>query len=253
MPLTQLGPVARRLHRLLGAHRVRELTDAELLGRFAASREEDAFAVLLRRYGPLVLGVCRRVLRHEQDAEDAFQATFLILARRAGAIRKREALGSWLYGVAYRVAMRAQQQAARRRAREAQTTAVAAGDPAWKAAWQEVQVLLDEAIHGLPEKYRTAFVLCCVEGYPQAEAARRLGVKEGTVWSRLAQARKLLRERLARRGVALSAVPAPLVGVTATAATLFAGDGAVPTGTVAENVLSLAKGVEKTMFPTTKT
>src|SRR6516162_6049171 len=118
MPLTQLGPVARRLHRLLGAHRVRELTDAELLGRFAASREEDAFAVLLRRHGPLVLGVCRRVLRHEQDAEDAFQATFLTLARHARSIRRTDAVGSWLYRVAHRIATKAGVNMARRKTLE---------------------------------------------------------------------------------------------------------------------------------------
>src|SRR5262245_37915772 len=97
MPQTQLGPVARHLHRMLGAHRVRELSDAQLLERFVTHREEDAFTVLLRRHGPLVLGVCRRVLRREQDAEDAFQATFLTLARRAGSIRRADAVGSWLY------------------------------------------------------------------------------------------------------------------------------------------------------------
>jgi RNA polymerase sigma factor (sigma-70 family) len=262
-----LGAAVRHIRKLTTSEAGRAATDGELIAAFSAHNDQAAFAGLVRRYGPLVLGVCRRVLRQEQDAEDAFQATFLVLARRAGTIRKRESLASWLHGVAYRVAMRARHQAARRRAREAQTKAAAPGDPSWKAAWQEVQAVLDEEIQALPEKCRAAFVLCCVEGYPQAEAARRLGVKEGTVWSRLAQARKLLQARLARRGVALSAVlaatalaagrapavPAPLVGVTATAATLFAGDGAVPTGTVAENVLSLAKGVEKTMFPTTKT
>src|SRR5262245_18402424 len=107
MPQTQLGPVARQLHRLLGAHRTRELSDAELLNRFATSRQDDAFAVLVRRHGPLVLGVCRRVLRHEQDAEDAFQATFLTLARHAGSIRRTAAVGSWLYRVAHRIATKA--------------------------------------------------------------------------------------------------------------------------------------------------
>ncbi len=260
----QLGAVLRHIRRLRtsvgGAG-----TDGELVAAFSAHNDQAAFAGLVRRYGPLVLGVCRRVLRQEQDAEDAFQATFLVLARRAGTIRKRESLGSWLHGVAYRVAMRARQQAVRRRAREARAATAVPGDPSWQAAWQEVQVILDEEIRALPEKYRAAFVLCCLEGCPQAEAARRLGVKEGTVWSRLAQARRLLRERLARRGVALSAVlaatalaagrapavPAALAAATVKAASLFAGAGAVPAGAVAANVLGLARGVQKSMFPTT--
>jgi RNA polymerase sigma factor (sigma-70 family) len=265
MANAQLGAVVRHIRRLRALEAGRPGTDGELIAAFSARNDQAAFAGLLERYGPLVLGVCRRVLRQEQDAEDAFQATFLVLARRAGAIRKRESLGSWLHGVAYRVAMRARQQAARRRAREAQAKAAAPGDPSWKAAWQEVQVVLDQEVQALPEKYRAAFVLCCVEGCPQAEAARRLGVKEGTVWSRLAQARQLLQKRLARRGVALSAVlaatalaagrapavPTPLATTTVKVATLFARAGTVPAGTAAANVLGLAKGVQKTMSPTT--
>jgi len=261
---TQLGAVVRHIRRLRLLEAGGAGTDGELIAAFSTRNDQTAFAGLVQRYGPLVLGVCRRVLHNEHDAEDAFQATFLVLARRAGTIRKRESLGSWLHGVAYRVAMRSRQQAARRREREAQAKTVAPGDPSWKAAWQEVQVVLDEEIQALPEKYRAAFVLCCVEGYPQAEVARRLGVKEGTVWSRLAQARKLLQDRLARRGLALSAVlaatalvdqasavPAPLAAATVKAATLFAGAGTVPAGTVAAHVLGLAKGVQKTMFSTT--
>ena len=262
---TQLGVVIRHIRRLRTSKGTGTGSDDELVAAFSARNDQAAFAGLVRRYGPLVLGVCRRVLRQEQDAEDAFQATFLVLARRAGAIRKRDSLSSWLHGVAYRVAMRARQQAARRRVHEGQAKAAAPGDPSWQAAWQEVQVILDEEVHALPEKYRAAFVLCVLEGCPQAEAARRLGVKEGTVWSRLAQARKLLQDRLARRGVALSAVlaatalaasrapavSAPLTAAAVKAATLFASAGAVPADTVAANVLGLAKGVQKTMFPTT--
>src|SRR5262245_59772917 len=200
---TQLGAVVRHIRRLRSQEAGRAETDGELIAAFSARNDQAAFAGLVERYGPLVLGVCRRVLRREQDAEDAFQATFLVLARRAGAIRKRASLGSWPHGGAHRVARRARQQAARRRAREARAKTVAPGDPSWKAAWQEVQVILDEEIQALPEKHRAAFVLYCLEGCPQAEVARRLGVKEGTVWSRLARARKLLQARLARRGVAL--------------------------------------------------
>ncbi len=262
MANTQLDAVVRQIRKL----RAVEAGDDELITAFSAHRDPTAFAGLVERYGPLVLGVCRRVLRQEQDAEDAFQATFLVLSQRAGTIRKRESLSSWLHGVAFRVAMRARQQATRRRAREAQSKTVPPDDPSWKAAWREVQVVLDEEIQALPEKYRSVFVLCCVEGCPQAEVARRLGIKEGTVWSRLAQARKLLQDRLARRGVALSAVlaatalaagrapavPVTLAAVTVKAATLFA-TGTLPAGTVAANVLGLAKGVHKTMIPTLKT
>jgi RNA polymerase sigma factor (sigma-70 family) len=140
---TQLGAVVRHLRRLRSLEEGRAGSDGELIAAFTARNDQAAFAGLVERYGPLVLGVCRRVLRQEQDAEDAFQATFLVLAQSAGAIRKRESLGSWLYGVAYRVAMRARQQAARRRAKEAQARAAAPGDPGWKAAWQEVQAVLD--------------------------------------------------------------------------------------------------------------
>ncbi len=254
---TQLGAVVRHIRRIGAAEGGRKM-DEELLAAFAAGNDQAAFAGLVTRYGPLVLGVCRRVLRHEHDAEDAFQATFLVLARGAGAIRKRESLGSWLHGVAYRVAMRAKRQAELRRTHEGRARTVAPGDPAWKAAWQEVQVLLDEEIQELPEKCRAAFVLCCLDGVAQAEAARRLGVKEGTVWSRLAQARKLLKERLARRGVSLAALLAAgaLTGRAtavplALSASVASGAGAVPAGTVAAHVLALAKGVEKTMLLTT--
>ncbi len=261
----QLGAVARHLRRLRSREEGRAGSDGELLVAFTARNDQAAFAGLVERYGPLVLGVCRRVLRQEQDAEDAFQATFLVLARNAGAIRKRASLGSWLFGVAYRVAMRAKQQTARRRAKEAQARAAGPDDPGWKAAWQEVQAALDEEIQTLPERQRAVFVLCCLQGLPQAEVARRLGVKEGTVSSRLARARELLQARLARRGVALSAVlaaaelaagatqavPARLAAAAVQAATLFARAGAVPAGAVADKVLGLATGVQKTMFRNT--
>src|SRR4051794_6447185 len=164
---TRLGAVVRHLRRLRSREEGGAGSDGELIAAFTARNDQAAFAGLVERYGPLVWRVCRRGLRPEQDAEDALPATFLLPAPHARAIRKRESLGSWLYGVAYRVAMRARQQAARRRAKEAQARVAAPGDPGWKAAWQEVQAVLDEEVQALPEKQRAVFVLCCLEGLPQ--------------------------------------------------------------------------------------
>jgi RNA polymerase sigma factor (sigma-70 family) len=181
-------------------------TDRQFLAAFTARGDEAAFAALVGRHGPMVLRVCRRVLRQEQDAEDAFQATFLVLARKAGSIRRTEALASWLHGVAHRVALRARRDAGRRRVHEREARAMPANTGAGEADWREIQAALDEEIRSLPEKYRAPFVLCFLEGKSRAEAAGELGLKEGTVWSRLSQARKLLQERLGRRGIALPAL-----------------------------------------------
>src|SRR5206468_2732182 len=157
-----------------------------------------AFAALVQRHGALVLAVCRRILHEEEDALDAFQAVFILLVRNAASIRKRSALGSWLHGVAHRTAVNARRAAAIRRKHERQAKALEApATPAWEAAWREVQMLLDEEIQRLPAKYREPFILCCLENRGCAEAGQRLRLKEGTVWSRLDQARKRLKQRLA--------------------------------------------------------
>jgi RNA polymerase sigma factor (sigma-70 family) len=202
----RLGSVLRQIHRLAAVHPRQAETDQELVRRFTTTKDRQAFETLVRRHGSLVLSVCRRVLRQEQDAEDAFQATFLVLARKAASIRDAGALASWLYGVAYRMARSAKRAAGRRRTHEARAEALLPKDPSWETAWREVQTVLDDEIGRLPERLRAPFLLCYLEGHGRAEAARQLGLKEGTVWSRLAQARKQLQRRLGRRGIALSAV-----------------------------------------------
>jgi RNA polymerase sigma factor (sigma-70 family) len=204
-----LGCVLHHLRRA-AAPPVEQQSDGELLHTFISRRDEAAFAALVRRHAALVLSVCRHVLGHEQDAEDAFQATFLVLARKAPSIRKQASLASFLHGVAYRLSLRAKRDAVRRRLHEARAPVRAARDDTVELAWREVQALVEEEIARLPETYRTPFVLCHLQGLGRAEAARVLGVKEGTVWSRLTQARRRLQMRLARRGVILSAALAAL-------------------------------------------
>ncbi len=200
----------RRLRSLMAAHQNQEQSDEQLLSAFAERREEIAFAALVRRHGPMVLSVCRRVLGHEQDAEDAFQATFLVLAQRAASLRNKNALASFLHGTAYHLASKAKRAAGRRRKYENSLGALrqprSPADPAEDLLWREVRLLLDEEIARLPEKFRSVFVLCCLEELSQAEAGRLLGLKEGTVANRLAEARKRLSQRLTRRGLELTAV-----------------------------------------------
>ena len=172
--------------------------DGELLEEFVARRDEAAFEALLRRHGPMVLGVCRRVLSDCNDADDAFQATFLVLIRNAGSLSRPELLGNWLYGVAYRTAARLRAQAAARQRRERQAMHELAAPPAEDPAWREVRSLLDEELNRLPERYRRPFVLCHLEGLTNEEAARRLGCPKGTVASRASRARERLRDRLER-------------------------------------------------------
>jgi RNA polymerase sigma factor (sigma-70 family) len=174
------------------------------LQRFATYRDEEAFAELVQRNGALVLGVCRRVLGHAQDAEDAFQATFLVLARKARSIRRQQSLGSWLYKVAYRTALRARALAAQRKVRE---TAARERQPVLQfteTPEEELRPVLDEEVRRLPEKYRAPVLLCYLQGRTNEEAARQLHCPTGTLKVRLLRARELLRRRLVRRGVALS-------------------------------------------------
>jgi RNA polymerase sigma factor (sigma-70 family) len=200
-------------------------TDADLLARFAADRDGLAFAALVARHGPMVLAVCRRVLRHRQDAEDAFQAAFLVLARRAAGLAPAVPLGGWLHGVAYRTALAARRVRAARRAREAKAARVGEVGPEEAGLSTELREALDRELAALPEVYRAALVACELEGLTRREAALRLGWAEGTLSSRLARARELLARRLRRCGLV-----APAAGLGAVAApAAVAGELAEPT------------------------
>lgn len=263
MATAPLGTVLRHIERLVAGRDVLEWTDRRLLDDFAARRDETAFAALVARHGPMVLRVCRRLLHHEQDAEDAFQATFLVLARNGASIRKREAVADWLHGVAYRTAMKAKRSAARRRNHEGRLKA-AAPTAEEGPTWEDVQAILDEEIQRLSQPYRAAFVLCVLEGKSGPEAAAVLGCKGGTVSSRLTRARQQLQQRLARRGVKLSlllaalavaedigkaGVPLALIHATVRNRLLVAAGGTAA-GLIPSHVAILAEGVTKAMFLT---
>jgi RNA polymerase sigma factor (sigma-70 family) len=237
-------------------------TDGQLLGQFLAQRDEAAFAALVRRHGPMVLGVCRRVLGNADDADDAFQATFLILVRKADSLRARAVLGDWLHGVARRTALNARRLAARQRAREQVLARPEAQGEGVRDDWLP---LLDEELSRLPEKYRLPIVLCDLEGRTRREAAEQLAWPEGTVAGRLARGRALLARKLTRHGQALSAgsvaavlaqnavsasVPAELVRSTGMAARLFAAGTGAASGVISAQVAALTEGVVRAMFLT---
>src|SRR4051794_18681135 len=203
------GSVLREIRTLYTVGALGGLTDSQLLDRFLArgGDAEDAFAALVHRHGAKVLGVCRRMLPASHDAEDAFQATFLVLARRAASIGRREQLGSWLYGVAVRTAKEARRRAARQRAIERQMMNVSRFESERPEDRDDLVLLLDEELNRLPERYRSALVACELEGKSRREAAGQLGIPEGTLSTHLARGRKLLHERLLRRGINLGVGP----------------------------------------------
>src|SRR5438552_1696196 len=190
--------------RKLAARGQNPTSDRELLRRFTAQRDESAFAALVERHGGMVLGVCRRILHNGHDAEDASQAAFLVLARKATTPQWQESVAGWLYGVAYRVALKARDAAARRHAHEGRVGPRRAPDPLADITLRELQGMLDEELNCLPEKYRSPVVLCCLEGAARDEAAQQLGWSVQTVKGRLERGRELLRSRLGRRGLSLS-------------------------------------------------
>jgi RNA polymerase sigma factor (sigma-70 family) len=250
----RIGTVLRHVRRLAAARHAESTPDRTLLERFVADRDEAAFEALVRRHGPMVLGVCRRVLRHPQDTEDAFQAAFLVLARRAAAVRKSDSLGSWLHGVAYRVAANLRRDLARRHARETVVADPPESAAAAEVSWQDVRLALDEELARLPERFQAPLVLCYLEGKTRDEAARELGWSVGTLRGRLERGRDLLRSRLTRRGLALSAA---LLGAAlshdASAAlpdTVIAAAVKIAAGAVPAHVAVLAGGVLRTMFVT---
>jgi RNA polymerase sigma factor (sigma-70 family) len=255
----------RNLNTLFHCGTAGQLSDAELLNRFVASRDaaaEAAFAALVERHGAMVLGVCRRVLGNRHSAEDAFQATFLVLARKASAIARREQLASWLYGVARHTALDARARAIRQQSKEKRLGSMLPVERPDQTETSELRAILDEELARLPERYRAAIVLCELEGLTRRQAAGRLGVSEGTLSSRLARAKEQLRNRLTRRGLALSAaglasalsqeahavIVAPaLVDSTIRVATLVAA-GSSLAGVVSTSVATLTEGVLTAML-----
>jgi RNA polymerase sigma factor (sigma-70 family) len=246
MTSAQTHPVLRHIRELAAAETTTRLPDRELLERFAVGHEETAFAALVRRHGPMVLGVCHRVLHDVHDVEDAFQATFLILARKAGSAGRRASLGTWLYQVAYHAALRARQRTAVRRRHEEKALPRRQPDPLAEVTGRELMSALDEELHKLPERLRAPLVLCYLEGKARDEAARELGCSLGTLKRRLEQGRAGLHARLARRGIAPAAllaagmgaatVPSALAAATVSAARLVA---AGNPAAVPERVVSL--------------
>jgi RNA polymerase sigma factor (sigma-70 family) len=263
MPTSSMSTVIPQLHKAICLQDELGMTDAELLERFIEHRDEAAFAVLIRRHGSMVMGVCLRVVRNHQDAEDAFQATFLVLVRKATSIASRGLLANWLYGVAYNTALKAKVSNIKRQAKEKQVATmpdpVMSGQELWN---DDRKALLDQEISRLPKKYRVPILLCDLEGKTRKEAAQELGCPEGSLSSRLSRARGMLAKRLARHGLAVSGgslaaalsdhaasacVPTSAVASTIHAATLFAtGNRAM----ISVHVIALAEGVLKAMLIT---
>ncbi len=249
MPDTRVRTLFRRTRILTPP--IDSRSDADLLTRFLDQRDEAAFESLVRRHGPLVLAACRSALHNPADADDAFQATFLVLVRRAGAIRDRSALGGWLYRVAYRVARKLRASPG--------FVALTEEPPARRDEARDVRRILDEEIARLPEQYRLVVDLCYVVGRTTDEAASRLGWAKGTVLTRLAWARKRLRSRLTQRGVTLAvgslatALGRPALGVssemvfTTVRAAVAVAAGDVIAGVVSARTVSLTEGVVRTM------
>jgi RNA polymerase sigma factor (sigma-70 family) len=239
------------------------LSDRQLLEIYLAQRDDAAYSVLLRRHSALVWAVCRRILGSHHDAEEAFQATFLVLVRRAASIASRDQLANWLYGVAHRTALKARAARGRRQARERQVADMPEPQGEQEGLWSKLLPVLDQELSRLPDKYRTAIVLCDLEGKTRKEAAKALRLPEGTVASRLTRGRAMLAARLRRHGLAVSGgtvaaaiaanaeavcVPVSVVWGTIKAATLLAAGQTAATGAMSAQVAALTEGVVRAMF-----
>jgi RNA polymerase sigma factor (sigma-70 family) len=246
MALGALAGIVPRLRHALHA----TTSDADLLDRFVSERDAAAFEALVRRHGPMVFAVCRRILRHAQDAEDAFQATFLILVYKAASVSPRSKLAGWLHGVAQKTALKARQRATRRTEVESQAPARGADAPP-NSACDEAELLLDQELAGLPDRYRLPIIMCDLEGRLRSEVASALSCSEGTLSSRLTRGRRMLADRLKRRGVHLS-VGALVVILTERTAALaepvIASLSPAALTAVSPSVAQLATGVMKSMF-----
>ncbi len=249
------------IRRVVGALERRTETDQELLRRFVDRRDESAFTAVIRRHGPMVLRVAWRTLQNEHDAEDVFQATFLVLSQKADTLRRQASLGSWLYGVAYRLALKAKAMAGECRKREQRVLATPVATPLAQITVQEAQAILDQELNRLPKKLREPVVLCCLEGLARDEAAQQIGCPASVLKSRLEQARERLRQRLLARGLTLpcgwgaflllegaaeATVARALIGSTARAANAVAAGQAART-VVAAKVAALTEGMVQAM------
>ena len=263
MATRQMSEVTQHLRRAVLLHEGAGLTDGQLLQDYITHCDEAALAALVCRHGPMVWGVCRRVLRNYHDAEDAFQATFLVLVRKAASVVPREMAANWLYGVAHQTALKARATAAKRRAREGQVAEMPEPAATEPERWTDLQPLLDQELSRLPDKYRVAIILCDLEGKTRKEAARQLGVPDGTLAARLARGRVMLAKRLARYGlvvsggalgvmlaqkVASAGVPTLVVSSTIKAASLLAAGQAAATGVISSQVAALTEGVVNSML-----
>jgi RNA polymerase sigma factor (sigma-70 family) len=270
MAANGINGVILRLRRAALQRDAAGLTDGELLELYLAGRDEAAFEVLLRRHGAMVLGVCRRTLRNEADAEDAFQATFLVFVRKAASIRSLGTVSNWLYGVAHNTALKAKAMNLKRHAKEREAGSVPKDETSSEAR-QEVHALLDGVLSSLPDKYRIPIVLCDLEGKTIKEATRHLGWPQGTVATRLYRGRRQLAKRLTKQSLTLSGsvtaavmsqaaawaqattsacVPASLVVSTVQAATAVAAGHATAAGMISTKVVALSERVVRAMLMT---
>jgi RNA polymerase sigma factor (sigma-70 family) len=261
--ISGMNAVGRDFQTLFEVGTVGGIADGQLLDRFIARREEAVFAAIIQRHGPMVWRVCRRILRDHHDAEEAFQATFLVLTRKAATVKPRDMVGNWLYGVAYQTARKARATRAKRRAREIQVPDMPEPEETSDDLRHDLTEFLDQELSRLPDKYRVPIVLCELEGKTHGKAAEQLGWPIGTLSGRLSRARAMLAKRMVRYGrpatsgslamllardAASASMPTNLIGSTTTAASLFAAGQPVTAGAVSANVAALTQGVLKTML-----